>query len=101
MSKFNSSKIEMTQEVTTGITREMTREIAQVPPFTNREIGRLLRSASLDFHEAIRILDSSRQSEAAGRLHALSVELREIAAVTDTVGIDSAVIESEQRRYLQ
>jgi len=97
MSKFNSPKIEMTQEMTTEITGEMT----QVPPFTNREIGRLLRSATQDFHEAIRILDSSRQSEAAGRLHALSVELREIAAVTDTVGIDSVVVESEQRRYLQ
>ncbi len=93
MSNFNSPKIEMTQE--------MTREITQVPPVTNRQIGRLLRSASRDFHEAIRILDSSRQSEAAGRLHALSVELREIEAVTDSVGIDGAAIESEQRRYLQ
>ena len=93
MSKFNSPKIE--------VTREMTREMTQAPPFTNREIGRLLRSAARDFHEAIRILDSSRQSEAAGRLHALSVELREIAAVTDTVGICSVALDSEQPRYLQ
>ena len=75
MSPFNSPQIEM----------------PQAPVFCNREIARLLRSAVRDFHQAIRILDFGRQSEVAGRLHALSVELRELAAVTEATDIDRVV----------
>jgi hypothetical protein len=76
-------------------------EAAQVPEFSSQEIVRLLRSAVREFNLAIQILDSGQQSETAGRLHALSVELRELASVTETVEIDDALNESRQSRYLQ
>jgi hypothetical protein len=76
-------------------------EAAQVPEFSNCEIVRLLRSAVREFNQAIQILDSGQQSETAGRLHALSVELRELASVTETVEIDEALNASRQSRYLQ
>ena len=46
---------------------------------SREEIARLLRSAERDFHGALRMLDANRQSEEAGRLHAMYVELRELA----------------------
>lgn len=87
MSKLNSPSIEFPKN----------------PSFSNEEIARLLRSAVRDFHEAIRILDSSRQSETAGRLHTLSVELRQLASDTETEtgGINDAMFEAQQVRYLQ
>ena len=85
MSKFNSPNI----------------EALQAPVFPNEEIARLLRSAVRDFHEAIRVLDSSRQSETAGRLHALSVELRQLASDTETAEINDALFEVKQAQYLQ
>ena len=85
MSKFNSMKIEP----------------SQVHEFSSREIVRLLRSAVREFNQAIQILDSGQQSETAGRLHAMSVELRELASVTEAVEIDDALLESKQSRYLQ
>lgn len=48
------------------------------------DIASKLKSAIRDCSEAIRILDSTRRSEEAGRLHALCVELRELAAETET-----------------
>ena len=85
MSKFNSLKIETSQDHV----------------ISNREIVQLLRSAVREFNQAIQILDSGQQSETAGRLHALSVELRELASVTESVEIDDALLESKQSRYLQ
>ena len=54
-----------------------------------------------EFNEAIRILDSGRQSETAGRLHTLSVELRQLASVTEAVEIEDAMLEAKESRYLQ
>ncbi len=85
MSKFNCLEI----------------EAAQAHIISNREIVRLLRSAVREFNQAIQILDSGQQSETAGRLHALNVELRELASATEAVEIDDALIESRQSRYLQ
>ncbi len=85
MSKMNSS----------------TNESLGIPDFSNQEIARLLRSAVRDFPEAIRIRDTGHQSETAGRLHALSVELRQLASDTETTDVDSAQFEAKQAQYMQ
>jgi len=85
MSKLNSPRV----------------ETLLAPVFSNEEIARLLRSAVRDFHEAIRILDSSRQTETAGRLHALSVELRQLASDTEMSVPDDGLLETKQSGYLQ
>ncbi len=93
MSKFISPKIAMTTEIAP--------QYSPPPSYSNREVVRLLRSAVRDFHEAIQMLDSSRQSETAGRLHALSVELRELAADTEMTEIDGNLLESIHGHNLQ
>jgi hypothetical protein len=97
MSKSISPKVEISREMT----RTMSRESINPPAYPREEITRLLRSADRDFHEAMRMLDSIRQSEVAGRLHALSVELRELAAETENDVTVGGSEESVPGRYLQ
>lgn len=97
MSKSIGPKFENVRE----ITRTMSRESTHPPPYPHEEISQLLRSADRDFHEAMRMLDSIRQSEVAGRLHALSVELRELAAETENGKTVDGSDESMPRHYLQ
>ena len=102
MSKSIGPKSENAREMNPReMTRTVYRESANPHPYHREEITRLLRSADRDFHEAMRMLDSIRQSEAAGRLHALSVELRELASETENgVNVDGSD-ESMPGRYLQ
>ena len=97
MSKSISPKVEISREMT----RTMSHESINPPAYPCEEITRLLRSADRDFHEAMRMLDSIRQSEVAGRLHALSVELRELAAETENDVTVGGSKESVPGGYLQ
>jgi len=102
MSKPAGPKIENAREMNPReMLRTMSRESTNPSPYPREEITRLLRSADRDFHEAMRMLDSIRQSEAAGRLHALSVELRELAAETENDVADDSSDESMPGHYLQ
>lgn len=71
MGRFNATKTELIHEISADTT---------VPSYSSHRLREMLGSAVRDMQEAIHLLDSRQQSEAAGRLHALSVELREIAA---------------------
>ena len=47
----------------------------------DRVVASSLRESCRDLNEIVRVLDSQRQSDMAGRLHALTVELRQLAAI--------------------
>ena len=52
--------------------------------FPNRDVGRVLRSTCRDLYEVVRVLDGNRQSDMAGCLHALVVEIRQLAAIAES-----------------
>ena len=51
--------------------------------FSNRDVAKTLRSSCRDLNEVVRVLDARRQSDLAGRLHTLTIELRQLAAMAE------------------
>lgn len=51
--------------------------------FSNRDLAKTLRSSCRDLDETVRVLDAKRQSDMAGRLHTLTIELRQLAAIAE------------------
>lgn len=51
--------------------------------FPNHDVARTLRSTCRDLNEVVRVLDSQRQSDMAGRLHTLTIELRQLASIAE------------------
>ena len=63
--------------------------------FPNRDVARLLRSTCRDLNEVVRVLDSQRQSDMAGQLHTLTVELRQLALIAELKSDDTPLLADE------
>ena len=51
--------------------------------FPGNEVARALRTTCRDLNEVVRVLDLRRESDLAGRLHTLTIELRQVAAIAE------------------
>lgn len=67
--------------------------------FPNRAVARTLRATCRDLNELVRVLDSQRQSDMAGRLHALTVELRQVASIA-ALRADEQPLVADEREAL-
>jgi hypothetical protein len=64
--------------------------------FSNRDVAKTLRSSCRDLDEVVRILDAKRQSDTAGRLHTLTIELRQLAAMAELRADESPLSGGEE-----
>jgi hypothetical protein len=65
--------------------------------FPNRDVARTLRSTCRDLAEVVRVLDAKRQSDMAGRLHTLTIELRQLASIADLRADDQSLVQGSDR----
>ena len=63
--------------------------------FPSHDVARTLRSSCRELTEVVRMFDANQQSDMAGQLHALTVEIRQLARQAESRASDVAYRESE------